>query len=74
MEELDARAFRGHRRSLDGGRNPAYDERVLSTHSGQPPGSRRVRSGVETRRWSLPLFLALFESAGRARQPAYHAM
>lgn len=35
MEELDARAFRGHRRSLDDGRNPACDERVLSTLSGQ---------------------------------------
>jgi hypothetical protein len=33
MEELDARAFRGHRRSLEGGRNPACDERALSTEA-----------------------------------------
>jgi hypothetical protein len=38
MKELDARAFRGHRRSLDGGRNPACEERVLSDTK-RPAGS-----------------------------------
>ena len=35
MEELDAQAFRGYCRYMDGGRNPACDERVLSTHFSQ---------------------------------------